>query len=303
MKSFFVAATVAVALTAGCAAQAPPAPASASATSDKSRHEETAGSGASAARPALRPAALGRAADAAELSRRSDPKFDGRVQPIARPVALAYAPTGARLRLVTRTESQSAGEAPKSFAAEGYIEAQRSGRNVAVELALEKVVQDGEPLQGWTVGFVLTPAGDVLKIDLRDEPGKVRTVQERLALRDEREKWISVVFSPFRAAQYRQGDLVQALAIADAEGPLGKIEAKLIGSTLHEGRAAYVVATAEAASAQGSGATLVYENRGYWLIDKETGLPSLGESVQRIFDRASGAIRHQAYQINRIEFR
>ena len=195
MKSFFIAAAVAAALTAGCANQAPPAPASASTTSEKPRPEETSGSGASAARPALRAAALGRA-DAAELSRRSDPKFDGTVQPIARPVALAYAPTGARLRLVTRNESETAGEAPKSVAAEGYIEAERSGRNVAVEVAIEKVVQDGEKSEGWTVGFVLTPAGNVLKVDLRDEAGKIRTVQERLALRDAREKWISVASRP-----------------------------------------------------------------------------------------------------------
>ena len=302
MKSFFVAATFAVALIVGCANQAPPISAPASTTSDKPRPEETVGSGASAALSGVRAAALGRA-DAAELSRRSDPKFDGTVQPIVRPVALTYAPTGARLRLVTRHESQTAGEAPKSVGAEGYIEAQRSGRNVAVEVAIEKMVHDGEPLEGWTVGFVLTPGGNVLKIDLREEPGKVRTVQERLALRDAREKWIAVVFSPFRAAQYRQGDIVQALAIADADGPVGKAEAKLIGSTSFEGRAAYVVAIAETFSAQASSAPAAYEHRGYWLIDKETGLPSFGESVQRITDRASGAVRHQAYQKSRIEFR
>ena len=260
---------------------------------------ETAGSGASAARLALPTAALGRS-DPVELSRRSDPRYDGPIQPISRAVALAYAPSGSRLRLVTRLEMESAGEPPQSLSTEGYIETRPLGRNVAVDVAIEKLLRDNEPGRGWALGFVLTPAGDVLKVDLRDEPGTVRTVQERLALRHAREKWISVAFSPFRAAQYRQGDTVQALAMTNAKGLVGRAEAKLIGSTSYEGRPAYVVALAESLSAEGP---LAYEYRGYWLIDKETGLPSLGESVHRISDRASGAVRHQVYQSSRIEFR
>lgn len=259
------------------------------------------GSGTSA-RSGPSAAELGRS-DALRIEQRSVPVFHGAIQPVLRPISLAYAPTSSRWKLFTSEIVDAPGAASLSISTEGTIEARPLGTNVAIEMVVEKAFRDTSPEPGWRVGFVLSRAGNLVSVDLPNEPGVTRTVQERLALRHRRVQWISVVFAPFRSPAYRQGDVVQAIAIGNAQGHLGQTAARLAGSTSYEGRDAYVATIAGEFPAEIGGASLTYEYKGYWLIDRETGLTSLAETLQRITDRDSGQVRQQSYQTSRIEFR